>query len=73
MNGHRAWILVDPVQCYEESTEILGVYATDVAARAAALEGSLSNWRDLEVQEWVGAELVVTWRWDRLRKTWERW
>lgn len=64
----KAFILIDPVQDYEESIEIVGIYGS----LAAAKMGHKTNWpkrsdpwRDAEVQEWVGDELRNVWRFSK--------
>lgn len=64
-------ILVDPVQGYEESLTVLGVYGSLAAAKAAlprirrkpypAGEYTHAPWRESEVQLWRGDRLVRTW------------
>lgn len=70
-HSHRAWVLVDPVQDYEESLEILGVYRTDKAARYAARAYIQRNpERDLEAQERRGSDLLRVWTWDWRNRKW---
>lgn len=67
----RAYVLVDPVQDYEESLEILGVYGTYFEAEAAHKEarkvgghfspGDWNNWRDAEITLWEGGKVVKRW------------
>lgn len=65
----RVFIAVDPVQDYEESLTILGVYGSLAAAQIAvrqhrARPDGLYRWdpkRITEVQEWVGDEQRATW------------
>ncbi|KXK63374.1 hypothetical protein AWW66_03410 [Micromonospora rosaria] len=65
----RAYIAVDPVQDWEESLEILGVYGSLAAAQTAvrllrARPGNRYEWspkRTTEVQEWAGDEHRATW------------
>jgi hypothetical protein len=69
--SHRAWVLVDPVQDYEESLEILGIYRTDEAARYAARAHIQRHPdRDLEAQERRGSDLLRVWVWSWHRRTW---
>ena len=70
-HSHRAWVLVDPVQDYEESLTILGVYGSDEAARyAARAYMKLEPGRDIEAQEWRGNELLRVWTWSWSSRTW---
>ncbi|OKI47213.1 hypothetical protein [Micromonospora sp. CB01531] len=65
----RVYIAVDPVQDYEETLTILGVYGSLAAAQVAvrqmrARPDGLYRWspeRATEVQEWVGDEHRTTW------------
>ncbi|MEV4197037.1 hypothetical protein [Micromonospora globbae] len=65
----RVFIAVDPVQDYEETLTILGVYGSLAAAQMAVRQhrarpnGPYAWWpgRSTEVQEWVGDELRNTW------------
>jgi hypothetical protein len=71
MSDHRAWVLIDPDQDYEETTRILGVYRTDSDAREAArpyIETHPN--RTLEVQERRGPDLLRVWTWDRRDRHW---
>jgi hypothetical protein len=60
----RVFIAVDPVQDYEETLTIFGVYGSLAAAQVAVRQlrnrpnGFYSGWpgRTSEVQEWVGDE-----------------
>lgn len=73
-HAHRCWVLVDPIQDYEESLEILGVYGSDKAAKFAAREHIKSEpCRNLEAQEWIGDQLASTWEWDWTRRRWRTW
>lgn len=69
-NSVRVFIAVDPVQDYEETLTIFGVYGSLAAARVAvrALRARPEGFyqfrepqRVTEVQEWVGDELRTTW------------
>lgn len=77
-NSAEVWIVVDPVQDYEESLKILGVYGSKRAAQAAhpRLVRQLGIFRNgippvhyLEVQHWRGDELVST---EKLREVGDR-
>lgn len=70
-HSHRAWVLVDPVQCDGEVLEILGVYASDKAARYAA-RGRIRRepHRDLEAQERRGDDLLSVWTWRWRDRRW---
>lgn len=63
----HAFIVVDPVQDYEESAVILGAYGSEEDARTAVplLETARGNWRNgyfpdryFEIQQWAGDEQV---------------
>lgn len=70
-HSHRAWILVDPVQDYEESLKILGVYGTDEAGRIAARMHIRNHPdRDLQAQEWRGDDLLRVWTWSWHTRLW---
>lgn len=68
----RAYVLVDPVQDYEESLEILGVFGTYRGAELAhektrQVNGyfSLEHYaagRDAEIQLWEGSTLLKRWQ-----------
>lgn len=67
----RAYILVDPVQDYEESLDILGVFGTYFEAAAAHEKdrklghfapGTGGNARDAEIQLWDGPIFVKRWQ-----------
>ena len=68
-NSARVFIAVDPVQDYEESLTIFGVYGSLASAQAAvrqlrARPGGFYRYspqRLTEVQEWSGDELRTTW------------
>ncbi|PZF98535.1 hypothetical protein [Micromonospora deserti] len=65
----RVFIAVDPVQDYEETLTIFGVYGSLAAAQVAVRQlrtrpdGFYAWWpgRITEVQEWVGDEHRATW------------
>ncbi|MCX4474832.1 hypothetical protein OOK41_31725 [Micromonospora sp. NBC_01655] len=65
----RVFIAVDPVQDYEETLTILGVYGSLAAAQVGVRQhrarphGPYAGWpgRSTEVQEWVGDEHRKTW------------
>lgn len=65
----RVFIAVDPVQDYEETLTILGVYGSLAAAQYAVKSYRARPYgiyasdpsRITEVQEWVGGELRTTW------------
>ncbi|MBX4168067.1 hypothetical protein K3M35_05220 [Rhodococcus sp. DMU2021] len=65
-NSTDVWIVVDPVQDYEQSLKILGVYGSRRAAEIAMprLWRKLGLWRNggddghLEIQRWRGDTLV---------------
>ena len=62
----HTFIIVDPVQDYEESLTILGVAKSFAAAkfRAPALMKAAWKWepnRYVEIQEWRGDTLVTAW------------
>ncbi|WP_058234133.1 hypothetical protein [Devriesea agamarum] len=75
------FVVLDPVQDYEESDEILGVYgslrAAKYAARAvrrkchriAPYYTEYGN-RHLEIQEWQGPQLHKTWDYSPYTKKW---
>ncbi|MEV4846125.1 hypothetical protein AB0K20_23270 [Micromonospora matsumotoense] len=69
----RAFLAVDPVQDYEESLAILGVYGSLAAAQYAVRQRcARPTWwpgREAEVQEWVGDEHRRTWTY-RPRSGW---
>ena len=70
-HSHRAWVLIDPVQDYEESLTVLGVYRSDKAARYAARAYMKTEpCRDIEAQEWRGSDLLVVWTWSWSRRVW---
>lgn len=57
------WIVVDPVQDYEQSLAILGVYGSRQAAEIALPRlrrklGQFRNGDGLEIQHWRGDTLV---------------
>jgi len=66
----EVWLLVDPVQDYEESLSILGVYGSLNDAKAAlpahrqrgydegGVYGEGYEWRDSEAQLWRGGVMV---------------
>ena len=66
----RVFIAVDPVQDYEESLTIFGVYGS-LASAKVAVRGLRARpdgfyrfrepWRVTEIQEWSGDELRTTW------------
>lgn len=67
----RAYVLVDPVQDYEESLEILGVFGTYFGAEAAHKKdraeghfapGTGDHWRDAEIQLWEGPIVIKRWQ-----------
>lgn len=63
-HSHRAWVLVDPVQDYEESLTILGVYGGDKAARYAARAYMRKEpHRDIEAREMRGKDVLRVWIW----------
>ncbi|SKF90139.1 hypothetical protein [Mycobacteroides abscessus] len=62
----RVFIVVDPVQDYEESLHILGVFGSLKTAQYATPRLMRAAWRwdshrYAEVQEWRGDTLVHTW------------
>lgn len=62
----RVFIVVDPVQDYEESLQILGVFGSLKAAQVSTPRLMKVAWRyepyrTAEVQEWRGDTLVNTW------------
>lgn len=74
----QVFIAVDPVQDYEETLTILGVYGSLAAAQVAVRQHRTRHpvyqfWtgRYTEVQQWVGDEHQATWTyrpgdgWDR--------
>lgn len=67
----RAWVLVDPIQDYEESLKILGVFGSEEAARygARAYIRREPN-RNLEAQEWRGSDLLRIWTWSWQDQRW---
>ncbi|QDY06148.1 hypothetical protein FJK98_02360 [Micromonospora sp. HM134] len=73
----RVFIAVDPVQDYEETLRILGVYGSLAAAQVAVRQhrrsptGPYAGWpgRETEIQEWVGDEHRRTWTY-RPRNGW---
>lgn len=75
----HVFIAVDPVQDYEESLTILGVYGSLDAAQAGvmryrAIPDNLYTWwpnRCTEVQEWVGDEHRATWTYHPDNGWWE--
>ncbi|MGV0738203.1 hypothetical protein ABQF35_14420 [Mycobacterium syngnathidarum] len=70
-HSHRAWVLVDPVQDYEESLEILGVYGSDRAARYAARAHMRNEpGRDIEAREMRGKDVLRVWIWRWSTKRW---
>lgn len=70
----QVFVLLDPVQNYEESQTILGVYgslkAAKVALRAHRRRPRSQGgqywpddlWRESEVQQWAGGTLLAAWR-----------
>lgn len=77
----HAYLVVDPVQDYEESDQVLGVYGSVTAAlvalpRLRRKPGYRNGWGDkesryLEVQHWAGDTLVTTTRvYDNGRTEW---
>jgi len=71
-HSHRAWVLVDPVQDYEESLEIIGVYRSDRAARYAARPYMRENPdRNIEAQERRGGDLLRVWTWHWRERRWK--
>ena len=68
-------LVVDPVQDYYESATVLGVFRSPRVARYAALRLMKRAWRDwpdreVEVQEWLGSDLMRVWTWRPSRGTW---
>lgn len=62
----HAFLVVDPVQDYEESLQILGVFGSLKTAQYATPRLMRTAWRwdsyrYAEVQEWRGDTLVHTW------------
>lgn len=78
------WLLVDPVQDYEETLTILGVYGSLEAAKTALPRlrrkpyaegghyGEYSSWRDSEAQHWRGDQCVETWIYRHRSEEWRR-
>lgn len=70
-HAHRSWVLVDPVQDYEESLTVLGVYGSDTAARMGARPYiRRERCRNVEAQEWRGSDLLRVWTWSWLSQSW---
>lgn len=70
-HSHRAWVLVDPVQDYEESLVIIGVYRSETAARYAARAYMRREpGRAIEAQEWRGSDLLRVWTWNWSTRRW---
>lgn len=70
-HSHRAWILVDPAQDYEESLTILGIYRSEKAARYAARSYMRREpHRGIEAQEWRGSDLLRVWTWSWQDQRW---
>ncbi|AXQ60693.1 hypothetical protein SEA_ALI17_78 [Gordonia phage Ali17] len=68
-HSHRSFLVVDPVQDYEQSDEVLGVYGSHEAAMRALprLRRIRAEWANgsypegyLEVQHWRGDEHLST-------------
>ncbi|MDM3950339.1 hypothetical protein [Mycobacteroides abscessus] len=62
----RVFIVVDPVQGYEETLQILGVFGSLNVAKMATPRLMRATWRwdsyrHAEVQEWHGDTHVNTW------------
>ncbi|WP_119697021.1 hypothetical protein [Microbacterium halotolerans] len=69
----EAFLLVDPVQDYEETLTILGVYGSldaakealarlrEVLVREVGIYGHSKLRRDSEVQHWRGDQLLESW------------
>lgn len=62
----RVFIAVDPVQNYEETLQILGVFGSLKTAQYATPRLMKATWqwepyRYAEVQEWRGDTLLNTW------------
>ncbi|MFI8633983.1 hypothetical protein ACIGEP_15470 [Microbacterium sp. NPDC077663] len=61
------FLLVDPVQDYEESLEVWGVYGSLSAAKVATRRARRANlsqydqWRTTEVQRWRGHLCTDVW------------
>lgn len=74
MSEPDVWILVDPVQDYEESLEILGVYDSAEEAMASphvtSFEGDFTPARIREAQRWVGDQMKGLWRYQPARGGW---
>lgn len=71
----RAFVVVDPVQGYEESLEILGVYGSLRVAKYAAPRVARKVWRwepdrMIEIQERAGDEVLDVWEY---RPSWGKW
>ncbi|AXQ53095.1 hypothetical protein SEA_RANDO14_75 [Mycobacterium phage Rando14] len=71
----RVFIVVDPVQDYEESLEILGVYGSLPAAKFATRRVARKTWRwepdrMIEIQERAGDEVLSVWQ---FRPSWGKW
>lgn len=69
-NSVRVFVAADPVQDYEETLTIFGVYGSLAAAKVAvrqlrARPDGFYRYREptrvTEVQEWCGDELCTTW------------
>lgn len=75
-HGLETFVLVDPVQDYEETLTILGVYSTLAAAKRALpahrrrpySDGGIytpyNMERTSEVQHWRGGTIIETWTFD---------
>lgn len=66
-NSHEVYLVVDPVQDYEESLKIYGAYGSLAAAKFALprlRRKNVESWerRDTEVQLWRGDQHIATWR-----------
>lgn len=70
-HSHQAWILVDPVQDYEESLTILGIFRGEKSARyAARAYVRREPHRNIEAQEWRGSDLLRIWTWNWRNRRW---
>lgn len=71
----RVLIVVDPIQDYEESDRILGVYKSLAAAKYAAPIRMREAWRSdpnrrVEIQQWIGDAMTAVWEYWPNRGTW---
>jgi hypothetical protein len=74
---HEVFLVVDPVQDYEESLTIWGAFGSLDAAKYATtglrrkhLDDWEKGWRDTEIQHWRGRDLRDVWTFDPKKSRW---